>query len=108
MTNPINNTNRSTAESLSAKSSTARGQASSSGNTAAAPDTAPTSSTADTVSLSAESTQVRELQNRLADIPEVNAQKVAQIKQEIANGNYPLDSKAIAANLLNFEKALSE
>jgi len=107
MTNPINNTSRSTAESLSTKPSAARSQSSSGNNTAAAPDTA-SGSSADTVSLSAESTQVRELQNRLADIPEVDAQKVAQIKQEIANGNYPLDSKAIAANLLNFEKALSE
>jgi len=111
MTHSINSNNRSTNESLRTQSSAARSNATSTGsNASAAPNAGNTaqSATADTVSLSASSIQVRELQNRLANIPEVDAQKVAQIKQEIANGNYPLDSKAIAANLLNLEKALSE
>jgi negative regulator of flagellin synthesis FlgM len=62
----------------------------------------------DTVSLSEQSLQVRELQQQLDKIPEVDADKVKAIKQAIAQGNYPLDPAKIAANLLNLEKALSE
>ncbi len=106
MTSPINNTSRSTSEALSNKPSATKNKQSTTDSNTQSPTQA--SSNADTVSLSAASTQVRELQNRLADIPEVDAERVAQIKQEIANGNYPLDAKAIAANLLSLEKALSE
>jgi len=62
----------------------------------------------DKVSLSEESLQVRELQQQLDQIPEVDAEKVQAIKQAIAQGDYPVDAKKIAANLMNLEKLLSE
>ena len=103
MTSPINNTiNRPTADSVSSSASKTREKSS------AEPSTAPAPVTEDTVSLSAESLQAGELQQQLNSIPEVNAEKVEAIRQEIAKGNYPLDPERIAENLINLEKALTE
>ena len=63
---------------------------------------------ADKVSLSDESLHMRELQQQLEQVPEVDAGKVEAIKQAIARGDYPVDAKKIAANLMNFEKILSD
>lgn len=101
MTNSINNINRPATDALN-NSSKAKGKTSTdTGN-----ETRP--ATEDTVSLSAESNQVRSLQQQLDAIPEVDTQKVEAIKREIAKGNYPLDPERIAENLINLEKALSE
>lgn len=62
----------------------------------------------DKVSISEESLHVRELQQQLDQVPEVDAEKVNAIKQAIARGDYPLDPKKIAANLMNLEKILSD
>jgi negative regulator of flagellin synthesis FlgM len=106
MTSPINNSNINRSTTDSAASSTARSR-----NKAAAD--VPDNNTArpaaqDTVSLSAESLQVGELRQQLNELPEVDAEKVAAIKQEIARGNYPLDPERIAENLMSLEKALTE
>lgn len=104
MTSPINNINRSATEALNSSSAKTR--------TKSGSDTQSTSPARvepqDKVSLSEESLQVRELQQQLDSIPEVDAEKVAAIKQEIAKGNYPLDPERIAENLLNLEKALND
>jgi negative regulator of flagellin synthesis FlgM len=101
MTSPINHINRSTTDTVTSNTGKTREKA---------PASTPVSRPAaeDTVSLSEESVQVRELQKQLNDIPEVDAEKVEAIKQEIAKGNYPLDPERIAQNLLNLEKALNE
>ena len=62
----------------------------------------------DTVSLSSKSQQVAGLQQQLKDSPVVDQVKVDAIKQEIANGNYPLDAQKIAENLINLEQSLIE
>lgn len=62
----------------------------------------------DRVSISEESLQVRELQQQLDQVPEVDAEKVNAIKQAIARGDYPIDAKKIAANVMNLEKILSD
>ena len=69
---------------------------------------ASTASSEDTVSLSQESKQVSGLQQQLKDSPAVDMAKVETIKQEIANGNYPLDAEKIAQNLINLEHSLLE
>ena len=103
MTNSINNINRPTTDALSSSNNKAKAQTSSSDSSA---ETRPASE--DTVSLSAESGQVRSLQQQLDALPEVDVEKVEAIKREIARGNYPLDPERIAENLINLEKALSE
>ena len=102
MTSPISNINRPASESISSNAGKTRNKES---NEATA-DVRPAAD--DTVSLSEESVQVRDLQQQLKGISEVDAEKVEAIKQEIAKGNYPLDAERIAENLLNLEKALVE
>lgn len=101
MTSPINHINRSVTDALTNNASKSRKSADGSDTTAKTPAAAE-----DTVSLSQESLQVRELQQQLEQVPEVDADKVEAIKQAIARGDYPLDAKKIAANLMNLEKIL--
>ena len=102
MNNSINNINRPTTDALSSSNNKTKAQTSPDSSA----ETRPASE--DTVSLSAESGQVRSLQQQLDAVPEVDVEKVEAIKQEIARGNYPLDPERIAENLINLEKALSE
>ena len=64
-------------------------------------------SSADTVSITSEANKIRELQSSLANAPDIDLAKVESIKNEIANGNYPIDPERIASNLIDLEKALS-
>lgn len=68
---------------------------------------ATSNSTADTVSITSEANKIRELQSSLANVSDINLEKVESIKKEIANGNYPIDHERIASNLLDLEKILS-
>ena len=103
MTSPISNINRPTTESLTSNAGKTRAKST---NESTSAESRPAAD--DTVSLSEESVQVRELQQQLGNIPDVDAEKVEAIKQEIAKGNYPLDPERIAENLINLEKALGE
>jgi len=103
MTNPINPFSRSSASSINDNSS--KTQHSERSNEQAAPRA---NNTADTVSLSQESQQVTSLQQQLKNSPAVDQAKVDSIKQEISNGNYPLDAEKIAANLIKLEQSLLE
>ena len=104
MTSPINPINRSTTDALNNNGSAKTRDKGSSESQSSSPRPA----TEDTVSLSEQSLQVRDLQQQLENLPEVNAEKVEAIKQEIARGNYPLDPERIAQNLISLEKALNE
>ena len=99
---PINHINRSTTDAITSNTSKTR----SSNKAEVQQESRPVSD--DTVSLSAESLQIGELKQQLDAISDVDAEKVAAIKQEIAKGNYPLDPERIAENLINLEKALLE
>jgi len=102
MTNPINPLGRSSTGAIS--SNTEKSQAKSRPETS----TPTPATTTDTVSLSQESIQVSGLQQQLKDSPAIDQAKVDSIKQEIANGNYPLDAEKIAENLINLEQSLLE
>jgi len=102
MNNPINPLSRSTSGSVNSNTDKALTKKSTDINT-------PERSTAnDTVSLSQESLQVAGLQQQLKDSPAIDQARVDSIKQEIANGNYPLDANKIAENLINLEQSLIE
>jgi len=105
MTNPINPLGRSVAGSVN--SNTERTQSNNASNSTESGSTSRTSNE-DTVSLSQESQQVSGLQQQLKDSPAIDQSKVDSIKQEIANGNYPLDAEKIAVNLINLEQSLLE
>jgi negative regulator of flagellin synthesis FlgM len=55
----------------------------------------------DNVNFSEASKQLEALKTSLKDIPEVDAQKVAHFKAEIAAGNYQINSNEIAKRMLN-------
>lgn len=102
MTSPIDHIKRSVSDALTNNASKARKTA----DNSATPNSQQAATVEDTVSLSRESLQVRKLQQQLEQVPEVDAEKVEAIKQAIARGDYPLDPKKIAANLMNLEKIL--
>ena len=54
----------------------------------------------DTVVLSDTAKKVQEAQNKLAAIPDIREDKVAELKEQIENGTYNLDEDKIAGKML--------
>lgn len=105
MTNSINGTPRNRSEVLNSQS-TKTNNVTNKTDSAEKPQSN-SASTADTVSITSEANKMRELQSSLANVPDIDMEKVEAIKQEIANGNYPIDHERIASNLIDLEKSLS-
>ena len=51
----------------------------------------------------AEASRLRAMADRLAAMPEVDHERVAAIKQAIADGSYKVDPRGIAEKLMEFE-----
>ena len=62
------------------------------------------SSASDSVSLSSAGQSIAKIEANLAASPEVDSEKVARIKSEIASGNYQVDANAIADKMLQDEQ----
>lgn len=105
MTNPINPINRAATNSVNNHSSTGP-QASDTADVTAKSGNG--SGSEDTVSLSSRSQQVIELQQHLNSSTGIDQARVDAIKQQIAEGNYPLDAEKIAENMLKLEQSLIE
>ncbi|MGE4407566.1 flagellar biosynthesis anti-sigma factor FlgM [Pseudomonas sp.] len=69
-----------------------------------APKTSNTSaSSGDTVQLSPEAQRLQQAADKLNEQPAVDQERVAKIRQAIADGSYQVDSQRVAAKLLAFE-----
>ncbi|MDO7710324.1 MAG: flagellar biosynthesis anti-sigma factor FlgM [Pseudomonadota bacterium] len=64
------------------------------------------SSAVDTVSLTDTATQLRSLQQTLADAPAVDTDRVSALKAAIEEGSYNVDPAELANNMINFEQQL--
>ncbi len=71
----------------------------------AVPAAAP-SSKGDTVQLSEAAKALQNVEKKLADTPEVNSARVAQLKQDIENGTYQINAERVAEKFMNFENQL--
>lgn len=60
----------------------------------------PASRQADSVTLSNSSERLRRAQELAAAAPDVRAEKVAALKEEVQNGTYQVDNQALAEKLL--------
>ncbi|MCF1426736.1 MAG: flagellar biosynthesis anti-sigma factor FlgM [Shewanella sp.] len=73
-------------------------------------DTQPAASTdkPDSVSITAQAQQLQGAYSKMAVMPEVDAQKIAEIKQAIAEGHYKVDPEKLATNIAQFEQELQD
>ncbi|MCB1645209.1 MAG: flagellar biosynthesis anti-sigma factor FlgM [Pseudomonadales bacterium] len=66
-------------------------------NSVSAPDSA------DTVRLSSNARDLQNLETRIRDLPEVNQERVAHIREALREGNYSVDPQRLAAKIAQFE-----
>lgn len=71
--------------------------------TPAAEYAAETGTTGDRVSVTSEASRLREIEEQLMAVPEVNDSKVAEIRKAIADGTFEIDPQRIADKLIAFE-----
>ncbi len=61
----------------------------------------------DNVVLSSEAQNLVRLQTKISNLPDVNMDRVAAIKQAIAEGRFEINPERIAENMLNQDELLS-
>lgn len=64
------------------------------------------SSGVETVKLSAEAQTLQKLEEQVAQLPDVDTDRVARIKQAIEDGSYSTNSERVAAKLMQLEDQL--
>ena len=60
----------------------------------------------DTVTLTASAEKLLALKEKLSDVPEIDSERVNQIRSAIESGNYNIDTAKVADKFLDFEKSL--
>jgi negative regulator of flagellin synthesis FlgM len=61
------------------------------------------SSQGDKVSVTSEAFRLKQIEEQLSNVPEVNSAKVSEIRKQIADGTFTINPQAIAAKLIAFE-----
>ncbi|MCL1129256.1 flagellar biosynthesis anti-sigma factor FlgM [Shewanella sairae] len=69
---------------------------------------APTPQKTDSVSITAQAQQIQNVQTKMADMPDVDQNKINEIKAAIAEGRYKIDPEKLASNIANFENELKD
>ncbi|MCP3671669.1 MAG: flagellar biosynthesis anti-sigma factor FlgM [Gammaproteobacteria bacterium] len=72
-----------------------------------APATTSSSGGSDTISLTASAVQLRELEEKVANLPVVDVQRVSDVQRAMATGTLEVSEADAANNLLEIEKSFS-
>ncbi|NRD73318.1 flagellar biosynthesis anti-sigma factor FlgM [Shewanella sp. VB17] len=72
------------------------------------PESASASSKSDSVSITTQAQQLQKIQTQLGTVPEIDQEKVAEIKLAIAEGRYKIDAEKLASNIAIFENELKD
>ena len=64
----------------------------------------PPSGKGDTVNLSDAAQALQNVEKKLANTPDVDSDRVAQLRQEIESGTYQINARGTAEGIMNFEK----
>lgn len=70
--------------------------------------TAATGNTQDSVVVSSQAQQLQGLQSKISSLPDVDMQKVAEIKAAISEGRYKVDPEKLAGNIAQFEANMND
>lgn len=65
-------------------------------------------STSDTVNLTSSAQLLERLEKSLASLPDVDVDRVAEVKLALENGDYQIDADAIADAMIRFERSFGE
>ncbi len=104
--NRLNNAAASTSTGRTNATQTGRSNDTANATQPAAPANAAEQSTAKTgesVQLSQQAQQLQKVTDKLSEQPIVDKERVARLKQAVADGSYQVDSKRVASKLLDFE-----
>ena len=71
--------------------------------TGAAPEASPQVKREDSHGVSRQISQLGEISEHLANLPDVDSDKVSRIKQAIADGTFEIDPARVAQSLIDFE-----
>ena len=103
MINNISNTNQLTTE---LKNSSSSAQSAANRGAPASPEVASAAVEESAVVISDASRLAQDVQGQLASFPEVDADKVAALKQQIQSGSYEVDSSRLAAKIMMLENMI--
>lgn len=88
------------------QSSQQTSQVSSNNRTSATAERAQVRAASDTVTLTAIATDMLKLQESLANMPDIDNERVTSIKNSLAEGSYQINAEKIVQNLLSIEQDL--
>ncbi|WJW74618.1 flagellar biosynthesis anti-sigma factor FlgM [Thiohalobacter sp. IOR34] len=62
----------------------------------------------DQISLTPEAQKLRDLETSVAELPQVDSDRVNAVKTALANGTFEINPERIAGKMIDFERALSD